>query len=317
VSWIGKKASGFWDTLKRKSSEVFNKIKGAVNRGATWIWGKIEKYSPPWLKKAAAKVRDKYRAAKKKLDDLRQRIRQRINRVLHPYPHTRKPGPHAQKPAPLARSKEWQEGAEKAKNEMGKSHTDPSGIWDQKTLADPKNKGLKDSLDSYAAGSKGKSVKDLDLSKKTGEQIHDDLIDKGFKHKREPLSVDVDGKREFVLSKPDANGKMTTADPKHPDIVPQDIYTHPDGGMVRVKPEGDPSSPFRPQAHASKSVLHDPKKGTGFDNEAFKVTNGGDPVPKSAFGPTGMKPKSAVGTQGQHKGYRDQIMDEAHTDLVP
>jgi hypothetical protein len=312
-SWIGNKARGFGGSLKRKSAESFNKIKEAVTRGAKWVWGKIQKSSPHWLKKAAIKVRDKYRAAKKKLNDLRRRV----NRFLHPYPKTRQPGPHAQNPTHPPPSAQWQSGANKAKADMGKSHTDSTGIWDQATLADPKRKGLKDSIDSFAAGNQGKSVKDLALSKKTGEQIHDDLINKGFRHKRELLTVDVNGKREFVLSRPDASGKLTTADPKHSDIVPQDIYTHSDGGMVRVKPEGDPSSPFRPQAHANKSVMYNPKNGTDFNNEAFKVTNNGDPVPKSAFGPTGMKPKSAVGTQGEYKGYRDQIMDDAHTDLLP
>lgn len=243
--------------------------------------------------------------------------RRLYHRVVHPYPPTRQPGPGAIKTAPVPPSPQWQNGANRARVDLRKSHTDPTGIWDQSTLMDPQHRPLKDALDAVTNGKKGQSVAHYDLSGKTGRELHEDLLASGFKHKRQPLSTNKNGQREYGLSKRAANGTWTTLDPRHPDVLPQDLYTHRDGGMVRVKPEGDTASEFRRQPHASKSVLIDPKKGTSLDNEAFKLTNSGRPVPKSVFGPTGMRPKSAIGTKGEYKGYQDLLMEEAHTDLPP
>jgi hypothetical protein len=309
------KLKGLWDRhapswLKKGINTVrgaFDRVKKGVK---DWAADKWQRYAPKWLQRGAKKASEKW-------DAFKGRARRIYNKIVNPYPHTKKPGAFTTKPTHPPPSPQRIAGQTKAKTAMSKSHTDPDGVWDQKVLNDPNHKQLKDSLDEFAAGDKGKSVKDLDLSKKGGEQLHEELLDKGFKHKREPLTKDVDGQREFVLSRPGQDGKMTTSDPTDPNIVSQDIYTHADGGMVRVKPEGDPSSPFRPQPHSSKSVLHDPNKGTDLSNEAFKVTNNGEPVPKSAFGPTGMKPKGDVGTAGEYKGYSDEIMDAGHADLAP
>jgi hypothetical protein len=312
---VPAKLKGLWDRhapswLKKgvkAAGDAFNRAKKGIN---DWAADKWQHYAPEWLQRGAKKASEKW-------DGFKGRIRQLYHKILNPYPHTKKPGASATKPTHKPPSPQQLAGQAKARTAMSKSHTDPNGVWDQKVLNDPKNKQMKDSLDSFATGDKGKSVKDLDLSKKSGEKLHEDLLDKGFKHKREPLTKEVDGTREYVLSQPGKDGKMTTSDPTDPNIVSQDLYTHPDGGMVRVKPEGDPSSPFRPQPHASKSVLHDPTKGTDLSNEAFKVTNNGEPVPKSPFGPTGMKPKGDVGTAGEYKGYSNEIMDAGHTDLAP
>lgn len=243
--------------------------------------------------------------------------RRLYHRVVHPYPPTRQPGPYVSKLQHAPPSPQWQSGAAKAQAGLPKGHTDPTGIWDQATLLDPQYRSLKDTLDAVAAGKKGRSVARIALSGKTSKELHEELLARGFKHKREPLSTYENGRTEYVLSKEGADGALTTPDPRHPDVLPQDLYTHRDGGMVRVKPEGDTGSRFRPQPHASKSVLIDPKNGTSLDNEAFKLTSRGHPVPKSPYGSTGIKPKSAIGTKGEYKGYQDQLMEEAHTDLLP
>src|SRR5262249_21967657 len=147
---------------------------------------------------------------------------------------------------------------------------------------------------------------------KTPEALHEELLAKGFEHQREPLAAGKDPATGQQLYKK-MDGTRTT-NPNDPDIVPHDIYTHPDGGMVRIKPEGDPGPGIRPEPHASKSVLFDSKKGTGFDNEAFKVTNDGNAVPKSPNKDAGMK-QAPPGSSGnfENQGFKDTVMTQAHT----
>jgi hypothetical protein len=112
----------------------------------------------------------------------------------------------------------------------------------------------------------GQSVKDLDLRGKTPKQLEDELLKKGFK-KHE--GVITDSKTGQPVLKPDGTPAR------------QDFYTHPDGGMVRVKPDGHPGSKFRADPHASKSVRNPPDGDhTKFEQEGFKVDNDGNAHPK-------------------------------------
>jgi len=147
---------------------------------------------------------------------------------------------------------------------MQRSHRDSASVWDQNKLAD--NPDLSSRLDEFGDGTVGNSVRCYDTSGRSAEQIHTDLLQRGFRHQREPLAAGNTPDGRPLYRRRDGS---RTVDPTDPEIVPHDIYTHPDGGMVRVKPEGDPGSPHRPGPHASKSVLHDPNGGTGFENEAF------------------------------------------------
>ena len=115
-----------------------------------------------------------------------------------------------------------------------------------------------------------------------------------------------------------------------------DIYAHPDGGLVRVKPEGIPSSKY-PHAvpQATKSVVYNltsKEEGKTFDtrypNEAFKVTDDGTPLPKGLSPKTGMRfiidrkeiPKmkeaDAQGARDELKGWITTIMNASHIDLA-
>ncbi len=85
--------------------------------------------------------------------------------------------------------------------------------------------------------------------------------------------------------------------------------------MVRVKPEGEPGSTHRPQPHASKSVVATPHH-TTLDDEAFKVTNDGYPVPKVPGRGGGMRQARPGVPRNQFRtGYVDEVMIQAHTDL--
>jgi hypothetical protein len=104
----------------------------------------------------------------------------------------------------------------------------------------------------------GLTAKSIDEQlKKRGFQRHDDFI-------RDPKS------KEPLLGKDKKPVAMT-------------VYTHADGAMIRVKPDGDPFSKFRPQPQAVKAVRGPPDADyRDFAAEAFKVEAGGDrAIPKS------------------------------------
>lgn len=60
------------------------------------------------------------------------------------------------------------------------------------------------------------------------------------------------------------------------------IWTCPDGGIVRAKPDGDPTSKYRPQPHASKALRYpvDGSKAVSFNDETAKIDNEGHILPK-------------------------------------
>jgi peptidoglycan hydrolase-like protein with peptidoglycan-binding domain len=208
------------------------------------------------------------------------------------YPGHGKPIQETQKPKYVPSSQEAA-GKKLASQDVAKGHNSPDGVWDQNVLQ--KNKALKKRLDDFAAGEKssGQSVKKLEVSGKSAEQLHQELTQKGFKWHREKLGGVVDGDTLYN--------------------TPHDVYKHPDGGMVRVKPEGRPGDVYRPEPHVSKSVLENPNGGTEWKNEAFKVTNDGHAVPKSTKSDDGMRQQGLKGEM--MKGYQDGVMEAAHTNL--
>lgn len=203
-------------------------------------------------------------------------------------------------------------GRAKAIEAMKKSHNDPDSLWGQeffnKTITKKRADGTttvidgkeyKKLLDAWESGSPypdgkyagkvpGQSVKKLDVSGKTPEELHEMLTSQGFQHKRETLS----------------NGE------------PMDFYLHPDGGMVRVKPEGDSANKFRSQPHVSKSVRLRLDEDTSFDNEAFKVTNDGVATPAAPSAEKGMRGAApGSNSSAENNSFKDVPMEKAHTDL--
>ncbi|MEM7646990.1 MAG: hypothetical protein AAF203_08780, partial [Pseudomonadota bacterium] len=54
-----------------------------------------------------------------------------------------------------------------------------------------------------------------------------------------------------------------------------------DASLIRVKVEGNPTDPYHPEPHLTKSVLlREGLSFNDFDNEAFKVDEQGWPQPK-------------------------------------
>ena len=139
----------------------------------------------------------------------------------------------------------------------------------------------------------GDSVRNLDLSNLSADEIDTLLLAKGF-------HVEVTALR-------DVKGDPIVFDGK---VVPIRIYTHADGGTVRVKPEGDPTSRFITQPHLVKSLRWPfDAPGDGFEHEGLKVSNNGAPLPRL---PSETKvPHHRVG-RGK---YFDIWAGLAHTDL--
>lgn len=153
-------------------------------------------------------------------------------------------------------------------------------------------------LAAYRAGKLGESVRELDLRRMNVAQCRETLKAKGF-------TVEQGHITDVRTGKPAVH-------PETGEAIPMEIWTHPDGGMVRIKPEGDPTSKFRPQAHLSKSVKYPPDaSGHDFNNEAFKVDAEGRALPKW---PKDAKPTVGVDTPAGKK-FLDDLADATHLNL--
>lgn len=173
---------------------------------------------------------------------------------------------------------------------------DPDGVWDASVRAE-----VLQAVKDFKAGKRlpngfayGASVKDLDLRGMTPARVEAVLKERGFV--RYDDVVRKDAKPVF-----DKDGKT----------IPQIVYIHPDGGTVRIKPLGDPTSAKRPQPHLSKSVRY-PYDGDrrDFKAEGFKVDMAGRPLPKA---PSDLK-NPYRGTPLEET-FQDGWGDAAHADL--
>jgi hypothetical protein len=160
----------------------------------------------------------------------------------------------------------------------------PHSLWDQTVFE--KDPALKKALEEYLKEKRASSLKALKLEGLSAKEIHDVLLKAGFSHTR------------LTLSKPEEKSLPAGAQAKPIVMTParaMDIYTHADGALVRVKPQGvDDSKRRQPNRlpQYTLGVLYDAeakcdevgkncKPDTSFDNEAFKVTALGQPVPKT------------------------------------
>lgn len=248
-----------------------------------------------------------------------------------PYPGAEKPSCLAQ-PSNLSQSSSaWKKGLEKASGALKRGVFEEGSVWDQKVLE--KRHKLKKALEEFLEGKRGASVKKLDLAGTHPEKIHEMLLAKGFTHMREPLSAGL-SKRKMRYWKRDGS---YSSDRQEAGLVPHDIYTHPDGGLVRVKPEGVPNPRYpHPEPSCSKSVLlslelkyhHHLRKEvpqTSYRNEAFKVSLKGQPIPKGPNPQFGLKllyPKDRLSQDSgedslreEQKGWIDGIIQAGHLPL--
>lgn len=234
------------------------------------------------------------------------------------------------KPADKHRSPEVQKAYDRMKTFLNQNNSKITPfIWDQGQLA--KQAQLKDSLGKYLQGSKGASLKKISLEGRSLTEIHQQLLKLGFRHFQIPLQV---------FGKPNAttywfrDGSQSSVIKVKSDLLPFHIYVHDDGSLVRLKPAGIPDPKRknpRPQPHGSKSVLLNLKKickdsqcelDTSFDNEGFKVTESGLPVPKAPiqrFGlrsaPNQFQKGNSADTGSIEEAWKDAVMDLIHIDL--
>lgn len=88
-----------------------------------------------------------------------------------------------------------------------------------------------------------------------------------------PCDLQVD-----VIREPKGN---TPIKDKRGRTAPIWIWLCNDGGIIRIKPDGDPSNAFRPQPHGSKSLRYPPiGKFHGFKDETLKLDEEGKAYPK-------------------------------------
>lgn len=168
---------------------------------------------------------------------------------------------------------------------------------------------VEDTLAAFRRGEIGRSVASVRLAGETVSAVTATLTQAGFHYRREPLAAERTAGGAPMYRR--ADGTAAT-DPNDPNVVPVDVFVHADGGFVKVFPVGDPRRRVVPVAGAPvaiKGVLFQrPSFGrnatgapevdvdTTFLNEAFRVTDGGEPLPKSrrAIYGLGYNPKSML-----------------------
>ncbi|HEY9721332.1 MAG TPA: hypothetical protein V6D47_04920 [Oscillatoriaceae cyanobacterium] len=156
----------------------------------------------------------------------------------------------------------------------------------------------KAALNAYQKGQVGNSVRGLDLRGMTAGAIRTTLLRRGFKMEKSNL-------RDFKTGQP-------LVDPITGEPIPMEVWCHEDGGMVRLKPQGDPTNKHRPQPHASVSVKYPPDaSGHDFNHEAFKLDYAGNPLPKWAKDANNPYGDTAAGKQ-----FLDDLADRTHSNLA-
>lgn len=205
-----------------------------------------------------------------------------------------------------------------------KDPQDPESVWDQDYLQH--NPHVLQAIYDFKKGLRAQTLKRVNLEGKTALELHKELINLGFLWIKHPLRASFKKQTYWLM-----NGE-TTKDPHHKNIVYLHFYIHSDGSLVRLKAAGVPD--FRGKhprraAHAVKVVLLnvDPnlcqKKNchydTSYQNEAFKVTNDNQPVPKAPTPKFGLKiPKNLGGSSMDKQQVRliqNAVMNLAFTNL--
>lgn len=190
-------------------------------------------------------------------------------------------------------------GANKAMEALQYNPFHNQSVWDQNILQ--RDGKLSASLHRFLDGQYAYSVKNFVIpSDSSVESISKSLLSSGF--------IEIDPKHF-----------------PHQDKSKKYVFMHKDGGMVVIKESNDNRS-YRPQSYISKVVLfkniednmsdEDIAKLAVWENEAFKVTNKGIPVPKGTKQTYGMR-SHATSTSGrdEDRGWTKCIMNYAHFDI--
>lgn len=142
-------------------------------------------------------------------------------------------------------------------------------------------------LKKYLSSQYATSLESIVLSDKHAEHIHHDLIRNGFQFFESELFV-----KESNCT------------------VPHLFYIHEDGGMVRLKPEGNGEE--NSIAHGVKCVLQNPLDHT-YESEAFKLDDQGFPLPKGVRESDFINLDESVRGDFDHKDkWLDWVMGKVH-----
>ena len=140
----------------------------------------------------------------------------------------------------------------------------------------------------------GESVRGLDLRGMTPEAIDAAMKERGFR------------KQITVIRAPRSNKPVIGPDGF---TIPLIVYTHRDGGTVRVKPVGDPTNKLMPQPNAVKTLRWPYNApGDGFRYEALKVDHDDRPLPR-------RRNELKVDMESARKLFVDKWANIAHADL--
>ncbi len=135
-----------------------------------------------------------------------------------------------------------------------------------------------------------------------------DLRDKCFSEIDQEMKKLECKRKEDVLKDPKTKNPLKTGSGK---TIPLIVYLCSDGGVVRVKPAGDPTSKLRSQPLTSKALRYPyNSKFDNFDDERVKVDNFGNAIPKWT---KDMNP-SLVHSK-ESGDIIEAWADDAHTDL--
>lgn len=201
-----------------------------------------------------------------------------------------------------------------------RSYTDSKSMWDQEYLRE--NPDIEKALNQFSQGKRAQSLKNIHPEGKTAKDLHFDLIKEGFTWKEIPLLVDQGAEKKYWK----LNGEQTF-DEKDPQVVKMHIYTHPDGGMVRIKASGVPDKMAKYSKRCPHVVIAVLKNfdsaqcqgnschyDTSYDNEAFKVTCEGMAGPKASSSKYGFK--SPIENDASYNKKLNRFAEDVYMDLV-
>lgn len=201
-----------------------------------------------------------------------------------------------------------------------RKYTDPKGVWDQQYLK--KNPEIAYALKEFSEKKRGQSLSRIQTEGKTAKDLHTILSNEGFSWKDVSLQAGKGHQKKYW--KIDGN---KTENKQDPNVVKMRIYTHRDGAIVRIKACGIPDkkgkSPRR-SPHIIMAVLKSidsqlcDKESCNYDtsyaNEAFKVTQEGDPGPKGPSIKYGLRLPFKNDTH--HAKTLNQVVENTYMDLV-
>lgn len=205
-----------------------------------------------------------------------------------------------------------------------KDPQDSESVWDQGYLQH--NPHVLEAIHDFRKGRRAQTLKHVNLEGKTAQELHKELLSLGFFWTKSPLRASFKKQTYWLI-----DGK-TTKDLHHKNIVYLHFYIHADGSLVRIKAAGIPD--FRGKhprraAHAVKVVLLNTDSNlcqktvcqydTSYQNEAFKVTNENQPVPKAPSPKFGLKLPQSARSIAMDKQWarviKNAVMNLAHTNL--